>query len=62
MHQNGWGVPQSDAEAVKLFALAAEQGITEAMLALGRFYAMDFAEESGPSWNTRMTAFGYKSP
>ena len=48
MHQNGWGVPQSDAEAVKLFALAAEQGITEAMLALGRFYAMDFAEEYDP--------------
>ena len=48
MHQNGWGVPQSDEEAVKLFARAADQGVAEAMMALGRFYAMDFADDYDP--------------
>ncbi len=31
MHQNGWGVPQSNEEAIRLYALAAEQEISEAM-------------------------------
>ena len=48
MHQNGWGVPQSDEEAISLFARAAEQGVTEAMMALGRFYAMDFSADYDP--------------
>ena len=48
MYQNGWGVPQSDEEAIKLFDRAAEQGVTEAMMALGRFYAMDFSDDYDP--------------
>ena len=48
MHQNGWGVPQNDEEAVRLFALSAEQGVVEAMVALGRYYAMDFCEDYDP--------------
>ncbi len=41
MHQNGWGLPQSNEEAIRLYALAAEQGISEAMIAVGRFYLSD---------------------
>ena len=48
MHQNGWGVPQSEAEAMRLFTLAAEQGATGSMLALGRFYSMDFSDDYDP--------------
>ena len=48
MHQNGWGVTQSDEEAIKLFARAAEQGSVEAMMALGRYYAMDYCEDYDP--------------
>jgi len=35
------GVPQSDEETIRLYALAAEQGISEAMIAVGRFYLSD---------------------
>lgn len=48
MHQNGWGLPQSDAEAMKYYALAADQGVPAAMIALGRFYAMDFLDSYDP--------------
>ena len=48
MHQNGWGVAQSDEEATKLFARAAELGVVEAMMALGRYYAMDYSEDYNP--------------
>jgi TPR repeat protein len=48
MHQNGWGLPQSDAEATVLYEQAAEQGVTAAMLALGRFYSMDFDPRYDP--------------
>jgi TPR repeat protein len=48
MHQNGWGVPQSDEEAMRLFSGAAERGVAEAMMALGRFYAMDFSDDYDP--------------
>lgn len=58
MHQNGWGVPQNDAEAVRLFKLAADQGVVEAMVALGRFYAMDFAEEYDPVQSYKWYSLG----
>jgi TPR repeat protein len=48
MHQNGWGVPLNEEEAIRLFTLAAEQGAPEAMVALGRFFAMDFSEAYDP--------------
>ena len=48
MHQNGWGVPLNEEEAVRLYMLAAEQGVVEAMTALGRHYAMDFADSFDP--------------
>lgn len=48
MHQNGWGLPQSDAEAMKYYALAADQGVPAAMIALGRFFAMDFLDSYDP--------------
>ena len=58
MHQNGWGVPQNDAEAVRLFKLAADQGVVEAMVALGRFYAMDFAEDYDPVQSYKWYSLG----
>jgi TPR repeat protein len=48
MHQNGWGVTQSDEEAAKLFTRAAEQGNVQAMMALGRYYEMDYCEDYDP--------------
>jgi len=48
MHQNGWGVPLNNEEAVRLYLIAAEQGAPEAMLALGRHFAMDFSEAYDP--------------
>jgi TPR repeat protein len=39
MHYEGWGVPQSYAEALKLFELAAERPHTQALLWLGDIYA-----------------------
>jgi len=48
MHQNGWGVPQSDETANKWYALAAEQGVTAAQIAIGRFYGLDFLDSYDP--------------
>ena len=39
MYNSGRGVPQDDAEAVRWFRLAAEQGVAAAQLALGVSYA-----------------------
>ena len=38
MYDNGLGVPQDHKEAVKLYRIAAEQGITSAQLNLGYMY------------------------
>ena len=38
-YENGWGVPEDDAEAVKWFRKAAEQGDTDAQYSLGVMYA-----------------------
>ena len=48
MHQNGWGVPMDEDEANRLYLVAAEAGVGEAMTAVGRFYAMDFADNYDP--------------
>lgn len=48
MHQNGWGVPVNEEEAVHLYSQAAEQGAPEAMIALGRHFAMDFSDAYDP--------------
>jgi hypothetical protein len=48
MYQNGWGVEPNDELAIKYYAMAAEQGIAEAMLALGRHFSMDFSESYNP--------------
>ncbi len=39
MYDNGWGVPEDDAEAVKWFRKAAEQGDSGAQYSLGVMYA-----------------------
>ena len=39
MYDNGFGVPENDAEAVKWFRLAAEQGFANAQFSLGVMYA-----------------------
>ena len=44
MHQNGWGVPMDEAEAIRLYTLAADAGEGAAMVAVGRYYAMDFSD------------------
>jgi localization factor PodJL len=41
-------VPQSDDEANKWYRLAADQGVTGAQIALGRFYALDFLDSYDP--------------
>ena len=38
MHSNGYGVPQNDAEAVKWYRKAAEQGFAQAQYNLGVMY------------------------
>ena len=38
MYENGWGVPQDDKEAVRLYRLAAEQGYADAQGNLGVMY------------------------
>jgi hypothetical protein len=38
MYHNGWGVPQDDAEAVKWYRMAAEQGLADAQNSLGLMY------------------------
>ena len=38
MYHNGWGVPQDDKEAVRLYRLAAEQGYADAQGNLGVMY------------------------
>jgi TPR repeat protein len=48
MHQNGWGVPASDQIANKWYLVAANKGNTEAQMALGRYYAMDFLDTFDP--------------
>lgn len=48
MHQNGWGVPLNEEAGIRWFRLAAEQGIIGAQMALGRHYAMDFADSYDP--------------
>ena len=62
MHQNGWGVPQSDEKANEYYLLAAEQGITQAQIALGRYYALDFLDSFDPveayKWFTLAEALG----
>ena len=40
MYDNGEGVPENDAEAVRWFRLAAEQGLAFAQDSLGRKYAL----------------------
>ena len=40
MYGNGWGVPQDNAEAVKWYRRAAEQGHTSAQFHLGVMYSM----------------------
>ena len=39
MYYNGYGVPENDAEAVKWYRKAAEQGFAKAQFNLGRMYA-----------------------
>jgi hypothetical protein len=39
MYANGWGVPQSDAEAFKWYSLAADQGVTLAQIAVAKMYS-----------------------
>ena len=39
MYDNGWGVPENDAEAVKWYRKAAEQGYVDAQFNLGNMYA-----------------------
>lgn len=48
MYGNGWGVEQSDEEAMRLYALAAEKGNSVAMVALGQFVSMDFLDSYDP--------------
>ena len=48
MYQNGWGVPQDETKANEWYRLAAEQGNTEAQVALGRYYALDFLDSYDP--------------
>ncbi len=38
MYDNGWGVPQDDKEAARLYRLAAEQGDVDAQYNLGGMY------------------------
>jgi TPR repeat protein len=38
-YDNGEGVPQDDAEAVKWYRRAAEQGLADAQVSLGQMYA-----------------------
>ncbi len=48
MHQNGWGVPMDETTAMQLFERAANVGVADAMVALGRYYAMDFSDSYDP--------------
>ena len=48
MHQNGWGVPMDEKKANALYRVAAEKGNTEAQMALGRYFAMDFLDSYDP--------------
>ncbi len=45
MHANGWGVPMSEAEAMKWYELAAGNGITAAQVSLGTMYQNGFSVE-----------------
>jgi TPR repeat protein len=45
MHANGWGVPMDEAEAMKWYELAAENGVTVAQISLGTMYQNGFSVE-----------------
>ena len=40
MYRDGRGVPQDDAEAVRWYRLAADQGLADAQFSLGVMYAI----------------------
>jgi TPR repeat protein len=38
MYANGWGVPQSDKDALNWYLMAAEKGLTQAQIAVANLY------------------------
>ena len=65
MYLNGWGVPEDDAEAVKWYRKAAEQGDADAQSNLGGMYANGWGvpEDDGEAvkWYRKAAEQGHAS-